>query len=214
MIISITGAGGKTTLMFKLAEELRNEYKVLVATTTKIYLPQKEQYDFIAFDHDNINQLNKSCKKGIYVYGTSVNEENKIIGLTPGFLDSCVKFFDHVIIESDGAKRKLIKGWNSTEPVIIHSTTHTLGVLNTGALGLKVNNTNVHRLEEFIRLTGASQDEAININHLLRLILSPDGLFKNSKGKRILCLVGENNELLESIQNETSGFIDEIRCLR
>ena len=40
-IISFVGAGGKTTMMFKLAEELRLNNKVLVTTTTKIYVPLK-----------------------------------------------------------------------------------------------------------------------------------------------------------------------------
>ena len=36
-VISFVGAGGKTTMMFKLAEELGRNSKVLVTTTTKIY---------------------------------------------------------------------------------------------------------------------------------------------------------------------------------
>ncbi len=46
-IISIVGAGGKTSLMFNLSEELRPNNKVLSTTTTKIYNPDKTYYDFI-----------------------------------------------------------------------------------------------------------------------------------------------------------------------
>ena len=37
-IITITGAGGKTSLMFSLARELSTLGRVLVTTTTKIFL--------------------------------------------------------------------------------------------------------------------------------------------------------------------------------
>ncbi|MDF2949885.1 MAG: yqeC, partial [Sedimentibacter sp.] len=36
-VVSIVGSGGKTSLLFKLAEELKNKYKVLVSTSAKIF---------------------------------------------------------------------------------------------------------------------------------------------------------------------------------
>ena len=47
-VVSIVGAGGKTTLMFSLARLLGSKNKVLVTTTTTIYVPNPCQYDFIA----------------------------------------------------------------------------------------------------------------------------------------------------------------------
>lgn len=46
-IVSIAGAGGKTTLMFQLAEELKDKGRVLITTTTKIYMPKEDQYDYL-----------------------------------------------------------------------------------------------------------------------------------------------------------------------
>ena len=40
-VISLIGAGGKTSLMFKLAKELSQlKHRVLTTTTKKIFLPQ------------------------------------------------------------------------------------------------------------------------------------------------------------------------------
>lgn len=44
-VITITGAGGKTSLLFFLAEKLSEYGKVLVTTTTKIYCPSEEKYE-------------------------------------------------------------------------------------------------------------------------------------------------------------------------
>ncbi|MGE5628247.1 MAG: selenium cofactor biosynthesis protein YqeC [Solirubrobacterales bacterium] len=213
-IISIVGAGGKTTLMFKTAEELRKNNKVLVTTTTKIYLPDRSQYDYIGLNIDEIAKLNKQKENGIYVYGESVTSENKVIGLSPDFLESITKYFDYVIIESDGAKRKLIKGWNETEPVIINNTTFTFGVLNVKSLGMEINDENVHRVHEFIKITKASMNEKTNINHLVSMVYNINGLFKNSKGRKILYIIGDNEELIASIKKFNYNYIDEIRCIK
>ena len=45
-MISLIGAGGKTTTMFRLAKELREEgRKVLLTTTTQISKPSKPHVD-------------------------------------------------------------------------------------------------------------------------------------------------------------------------
>ena len=41
-IITIVGAGGKTSLMYSASSLLRKDYKVLVTTTTHIYTRQKD----------------------------------------------------------------------------------------------------------------------------------------------------------------------------
>lgn len=189
-VVSVVGAGGKTTLIFSLAEKLKADYKVLVTTTTKIGLPWKNQYDFMAIGSETFPGFNSLKQKGIYVYASSVNDENKLVGLDPQLLDSLAPCFDYVFIESDGAKRKLVKGWNRYEPVICNSTTHTVGVLNLNALGMDVNENNVHRVDEFMKITGAKEDEKINAEHLTRLIFHKSGLFKASKGERIVFLTG------------------------
>ena len=39
--ISVVGAGGKTTLIYRLAEELKEKgLRVLITTTTKMYVPE------------------------------------------------------------------------------------------------------------------------------------------------------------------------------
>ena len=44
-IITIVGAGGKTSLMLSASSYLRKDYKVLVTTTTHIYMTDKKYYD-------------------------------------------------------------------------------------------------------------------------------------------------------------------------
>lgn len=217
-VISIVGAGGKTTLMFRLAKEIKNNNaNVLVTTTTKIYLPSEEEADIICIGEDNFSEC-EIDKTGIYVYGLGVNSENKVIGLGEEHLDRLVTCFDYTIIEADGSKCKPLKGWNNNEPVVYKGTTKTIGVLDIQTLGMEISDTNIHRVEEFSKLTHGQPGEKITVDHLLRLIIHPMGLFKNNKGEKILFInkaddsYHRNNamKLVNEIQKEYKGFLDRI----
>lgn len=188
-VVSIVGAGGKTTLMFSLAGMLSRKSKVLVTTTTKIYVPEPGQYDFIAIGRSNFDKYNRVSANGIYVYGNAVSDDNKLLGLSTEDVDRLAPFFDYILVESDGARRKLVKGWGENEPVICSSTTHTVGVLNLNALGLAIDDSNVCRVGEFLRITGARMHEKITEEHLTSLVFHKNGLFKNSRGEKIVYLI-------------------------
>lgn len=185
-IVSIVGAGGKTTMMFKIAEELRGLNKVLVSTTTKIYVPLKERYDFICTDSEMLQRYIHMKENGIYILGSGVNCENKILSLSKKEFDELALHFDYVLIEADGAKKKRLKGWNELEPGIYRKTTKTVGILDIQVLGMIISEVNVHRSKLFCELTGAKQGETVKIEHLIMLIINPLGLFKAALGEKIL----------------------------
>ncbi len=217
-IISIVGAGGKTTLMFSLGEELREESKVLVTTTTKIYHPRKHQFDFIAIDKADFSKHNNKNYKGIYIYGSGINNEKKLVGLSCELLEEQTPYFDYILVEADGSKEKSIKGWKDNEPVISNKTNKTIGVLNIQAIGQEINNDNIHRLKEFIDITNSCEGELISIENIILLIFHHKGLFKNSLGDRILFINKVEskedmilaNKLLTRIFEENNKYIKKI----
>jgi len=178
-IISVVGAGGKTTFVNTLAKELRSQYRVLLTTSTKIYIPKN--YDYLIIGSKELEKYYYKPNKGIYVYGKEISSEQKLIGV-----DIVPKIFDHVLIEADGAKNKEIKGWNDYEPVIISDTSITVGIISIEALGIVVNNNNVHRLKRFINITNTTENALITINDLIKVIIDIRGLFKNALGRKIL----------------------------
>lgn len=215
-VVSIVGAGGKSTLMYSLAEELRGESRVLVTTTTKIFMPERGQYDFIITSQDSCGRFYKG--NGIYVYGKAVNNENKIVGLDENILEGKIPFFDYILIEADGSKRKPIKGWNDTEPVVIIKTQKTIGVISIEVIGKEINEDNVHRVEKFMDITNSKKNELITIEHLASLIFHRRGLFKDSKGEKILFINKVEGQkavmlayrLLDCIKEDSGKYIDKI----
>lgn len=185
-MISIVGAGGKSTLMYTLAEEFRKEYRCLVTTTTKIYVPSKKQFDFMAVGAEEFEKVKHNLINGITIYASAINEENKLIGVDPKELEA--SHFHYVLVEADGSKRKPIKGWNDSEPVICKATTHTIGVISIESIGKTINEDNVHRVNEFLNLTNTTSNEIISEANLVSMIFHTKGLFKNSLGKKILLI--------------------------
>jgi UDP-N-acetylmuramyl tripeptide synthase len=60
-IIGIYGAGGKTTLLYRLAQELAEAQKpVLVTTTTKIYRPD-QLHAVVSRDFSEAREMLRSC---------------------------------------------------------------------------------------------------------------------------------------------------------
>jgi probable selenium-dependent hydroxylase accessory protein YqeC len=194
-LICLIGAGGKTTTMFIIAAVLKAlGKKVLVTTTTKIFHPEKNQYDSILFDPSGTISLVETCRPGtITCLGKELNTtDNKIFGIEKEIADGIFNeaLFDFILVEGDGAKNKPIKAPGTREPVIPGKTTLTLGVIGLDALGKPVNDDNVHRLEQFCTITGAKENDLIDESIITRLITSPNGIFKSvpENSKRMVLL--------------------------
>ena len=219
-IITIIGAGGKTSLMFSASSLLRNDYKVLVTTTTHIYVPDNNLYDKIImlthFENENYNNILQNNKNGVYVIGSHIVNNSKIKGLTFDMLDKITPYFDVVIIEGDGSKEKSLKGWNDNEPVIYPKTTKTIGIVDISSIGIDINEENIHRVDKFLEIINDYSNNKVNIEHLEKLILNEKGLFKFSKGEKILFInkIEDINKrknalnIIKDIKNENQSYID------
>lgn len=224
-IITIVGAGGKTSLMFSASSLLRKNYKVLVTTTTNIYVPSEKFYDKMIMlseiKDENYKKLIEKSNNGVYVIGNKIANNTvanklKIKGLSFGVLDKIIPYFDIVIIESDGSKEKPLKGWKDSEPVVYDKTTKTIGVVDIKTIGLNINEDNIHRLDEFLKIINDEESQKVKIKHLKNLILNKSGLFKFSEGEKILLINKvegirdkRNSVLLTNkIKDENSSYIN------
>ena len=193
-IITIVGAGGKTSLMLSASSYLRKDYKVLVTTTTHIYMPDKKYYDemiVVSEDEDNnLDEILETNKKGVYIIGSEViNNSNKpkLKGLSFEMLDKITPYFDILIIEGDGSREKPLKGWKDNEPVVYSKTTKTIGVIDITSLGLDINEENVHRVEKFLQIVNENLGDErsykkVSINHLKNIITNKKSRNRHSCG--------------------------------
>jgi probable selenium-dependent hydroxylase accessory protein YqeC len=194
--MSLVGAGGKSTLFNRLAEELLLKNKRMILTTTsKMFSWQlapfiKKGRLIEGHNEETIRECIKkyfSLKRKVgrlAVIGEKIEDsgEEKISGPPPDWLDKWWedKLADYFLIEADGASGRPVKASASHEPVIPLSTTDLVGVIGIDALGLSLQEENVFRSEIFSRLTGLKLGEKIGIEALTLLICHPEGLFKGA----------------------------------
>ncbi len=202
-LISFVGGGGKTTTIFELADELiKANKKVLISTTTKVFNPEKGQYDhyFLQDIDEDFTPLGAT----ITILGKSVID-GKLEGLSPENIDQILdrKIFDFILIEADGSKRKPIKAPAFHEPIIPRRTTLTLGIIGLDCLNKPMDGNTVHRPELLKKLPGNEKIKIINEDVIVNLVLAKDGIFKGSKGKELLLL----NKVDEEIRIERARMI-------
>jgi probable selenium-dependent hydroxylase accessory protein YqeC len=194
--ISLVGAGGKSTLFNRLAEELLLKNKrIILTTTTKMFAWQLAPFikkGKLVEDHDEeaIRKLVKKylsikSKNGrLAVIGEKIedNGEEKVSGPSPDWLDKWWedRIADYFLVEADGAAGRSVKAPAFHEPVIPLSTTDLIGVIGLDALGLSLQEENVFRSEIFSHLTGLKLGEKIGMEALSLLICHPEGLFKGA----------------------------------
>lgn len=194
--ISLVGAGGKSTLFNRLAEELAYKNKrMILTTTTKMFswqlAPFVKKGRLIEGHNEEIIQesinkyfslKNKAARLAVIGEKIEDNGEEKVSGPPPEWLDKWWedRIVDYFLVEADGAAGRPVKAPASHEPVIPLSTTDLIGVIGIDALGLSLLEENVFRSEIFSRLTGLNLGEKIGIEALAFLICHPQGLFKGT----------------------------------
>ena len=196
---TIVGSGGKTSLLWLMAQHYR-ESKVLVTTTTKIAKPtDASRYDFY-LNPDTIPE--QEAKPGITVAGDEFLENDilKLRSLAPETLSLAAASFDRVLIEGDGSKCLPLKGWNEGEPVVPAISACTIGVVTLWPLGRKADDTLVFRLPLFCAISGASPGDILTAAHVAKAVAHPAGLMKNSRGRKLLFI-----NQVESTQAESAA---------
>lgn len=214
-LISIVGGGGKTTTMFKLANELKAlNKKVLVTTTTAIYNPDSDQYDNLII-LDEGHACSRYLNNTITVIGRKISAQNKLLGVPSEYIDEIYRngLFDCIIVEADGSKGRPIKAPASHEPVISYCTTKTIGVVGMDCLGKRIDNENVHRPELFVQITDTSIGEYISEETICKLVVSKNGIFKGvpSNSKKYLLLNKADYQNDRRVAARIKGLIVESR---
>jgi probable selenium-dependent hydroxylase accessory protein YqeC len=205
-VMAITGTGGKTTLMFCLARQLSKYNKVLATTTTKIMLPSKNEYDRLYVDIEELKLEEGKFELGLVVAGGPVNSDGKLTSMSDEALQNLLPFFDILLIEADGSRMKKLKAWRSNEPVVPSFTSKTIGIIPISALGMRIDDEHIHNFDSFGEFL--SGEKSVTMEVLKRLVLSEDGLFRNSSGERLLVLNQADDDSLHEAALKLSEMIE------
>ncbi len=185
-LISIVGAGGKTTTMYTLASELaQHGNRVITTTTTNIYFPKQGETDTLIVATETsllLKMVNAAWKQHhrVTVAGRAIGA-GKIAGLQP---DQPYELLmksgaDVVIVEADGARHKMIKAPAEHEPVVPPETNVALLMMSAEAINQPLSGEIAHRPECVAAVLGINQGDILTPVLVARLMMSEEGGMKN-----------------------------------
>jgi probable selenium-dependent hydroxylase accessory protein YqeC len=185
-LISIVGAGGKTTTMYTLASELAQRGKrVITTTTTNIYFPKEDETDTLIVAAETptlLKMVNAAWKQHhrVTVAGRAIGA-GKIAGLQPNQpYELLMKSgADVVIVEADGARHKMIKAPAEHEPVVPPETNVALLMMNAEAINQPLRGEIAHRPERVAAVLGINQGDILTPALVARLMTNEEGGMKN-----------------------------------
>ena len=195
--IAIVGGGGKSTLLFALARELRRQsLKVVTTTTTNVWLWERDQAPWALYLSEEAsweNLLKEAIEKQGHVFvSREALSSGKAAGISKDMADALFQepWVEYLLVEADGAAGRPVKVPMPHEPVIPDSATAVIAVVGLDALGSACTEKNVFRIDEFRKITGLKSQNRITPEALVKIFAHRKGIFKESpeKARRIVFL--------------------------
>jgi molybdenum cofactor cytidylyltransferase len=178
-VVAVAGAGGKTTLVYRLAAEARaSGLRVLVTTTTHMgTLPEATTGPvFVEADGDPRAGIAKALAQGglATLLGRRVRED-KLQGVAPEHVDALARRADLVLVEADGARGRSLKTPADHEPVVPRSTTLLIVVAGLDALGQPLAEAHVHRIDRVAAAAGRAPGSTMDEDVVVAALGDPSG---------------------------------------
>ncbi len=208
-LISIVGAGGKSTILFALGRDLSApSLRIILTTTTMMAADQITEPT--CWSDDPI-EVEKVLEPGVPLFVVTAEVPGKATGPTPDavsrlFLDTNADF---VIVEADGARSMSIKAPADHEPVIPRLSTMVIVVSAIDAIGRPISEV-AHRPDLVANLAGVHVDDPLTITDAARVLLHGDGGLKDIPGPtRVVMAITKVTPATEAAADELATILAE-----
>jgi probable selenium-dependent hydroxylase accessory protein YqeC len=190
-VIALVGAGGKTSLAWRITRQmLARGARVVFTTTTHCLMPAEGAFDLTVIEPKAaraaaaLRQATwRSAFAAASIVGPFAGERAGWMPTQPlkarGFAASDIEAFQGLgvrrVVEADGAQGRWIKAPGAHEPVIPAWADVVICVVCIDAVGRALDERIAHRPERIAALTGARLGAPISEESIARLLTSPDG---------------------------------------
>ena len=180
-VVSLVGAGGKTSTLYWLAKLLSEQgRRVLIMTSTQMFMPSgipglicrdPLRLPDMVFQQPQLALFNRWQPLSGKVGGFGVQTLDAL---------SARSTVDIMLVEADGSRGLPIKAPALHEPCIPSSSRCVIAVSGGTVWGQPLGPECVHRWDAFSAITGASMGDTLSQVHLQALLNHPQGMFKNA----------------------------------
>ncbi|HUF40176.1 MAG TPA: selenium cofactor biosynthesis protein YqeC [Anaerolineales bacterium] len=214
--IAFTGAGGKTTALFSLARELREETgTVLVTTTTHFGADQVRLGDVhVILPVPGGLAAGLARYAGVVVVTGGPGVGGRIRGIDPEMVTELAHHAERtglpLLVEADGSRMRPLKAPAAHEPVVPEFVDAVVVVAGLSGLGQPAGPEWVHRHERFCELAGLQPGEMITPAALATVLRAPDGGKKAvPAGARAIVVLNQADN--PALQGQGRRIADELR---
>jgi molybdenum cofactor cytidylyltransferase len=188
--LAFVGAGGKTSALFQLAQELSPSAIVVATTHLGAWQTALADCHIVA---NNASALNNISPRGVtLVTGAIENDRTKSINqITLNWIHETARSKNApLFVEADGARQKPLKAPAAHEPPIPEFADIVIVVAGLSALGKPLTDAHVHRAKIFSQLSGLPINQPITADAIARVLAHPQGGLKNipSNARRVALL--------------------------
>ena len=176
-IAAIVGAGGKTTSMFAMAQALAERGLGVVTTkSTTIHRPSLARSPKLLVSPPDRwrAELPPALETHpVITVVTAAPTQRRYDGIPPESAPDllCASGADVLIVEADGARRRLLKAPAAHEPAMPAGATLVTPVACLAAVGRPLAERHVHRPQLAAELLGVDLGARLTIDHVLKLLL-------------------------------------------
>jgi molybdenum cofactor cytidylyltransferase len=197
-IVAFVGAGGKTSAMFRLADEIvESGGRVVTSTTTHMGADQirRAPEHFSAFEASRANvEAALDGRAHVLVTGPVDRTLHKAAAVTDGLIEDlhAIPNLAAILVEADGARLLPFKAPAGHEPAIPGVATLVVPIVGMEVLGQPLDPEHAHRPERIAALAGAEPGATITPEIVARVLAHPQGGLKNvPDGARVCVLLNK-----------------------
>jgi molybdenum cofactor cytidylyltransferase len=203
-VVAFVGAGGKSTAIRRLVKELSSHIPVVVTTTTKITLAQKDlaKEHFVLDSIEDFKSVLDSLPsfESVLLTGQKDEAEPKWLGIEPDLIEKVIQTVQErgwvLLVEADGARGKSLKVPAPYEPVLPSRCDLVVLVVGLDVIGEESSSPKIHRPEKLIQLLDLDKRDRIQSQHVVQILTSSQGGLKNvppSSSVRVLLNKAESD---------------------
>ena len=186
-VVCFVGAGGKTSLMFRVARELSDAGEsVLTTTTTKMMKPAGDQSPHVVVAASPQSVLTesekrlKTCSHFSAAFARDKSIPGKLVGFPPSVIDELFKSgrFRWILVEADGSAGRPLKAPAVHEPVVPDCSGWVVGVAGLRGIGKPLGADWVFRPGLYAELTGLKPETPVTETSVAMAIAHKNGIMK------------------------------------
>lgn len=209
-VVAFVGAGGKTTALHMLADELAAaDGVVVVTTTTAMFRHQMTAVGPLLLESDGddmTDRLRRTLAAGRPVaVAHGDGARGKVIGISPAAADRlwAEGLADCLIVEADGSRGLPLKAFGAHEPQVPATATTIVAVAGMDALGSPLDDDHVHRAASLASIVGLPLGSEVNAHVMFAALRAQVlKLRRDHPGGRVVVLLNK----ADSPRLRTAGF--------